>query len=510
MVELRNIQKYFPSNGVAALSGADFTLREGEIHALVGENGAGKSTLMHIMAGFVKPGGNFHPGLKRGCGTISVDGKDCVFNSPAQALNAGIGMVRQHPHLVPSFTVWENCILGSMKNPFVFMNQKAAAARAAFQNEKWNFRLPLEKYAKELTVSEEQKISILALLLRDVRYLIFDEPTAVLGDDESRNLFGIFGRLREEGKAVAIISHKLEEMARVADRVTVLRRGKTAAVLDSARLRETGADTLGELIFGPEESRVQARVKPSVIRGADAPALKLGGFTVRVPGRPLVRGIDLVLPRGMILGIAGVRDSGLETLELAVAGFLPFGGIFEINGKTQEKNSVESFRRLGGAYLGTRGEGIALPVEKQLIIHAHRRLQTHGFLKKRLLAKWTALIMKYAQAPEHLYRAPGTAFSGGQMQRLLLMREYAEDTPLLVLAEPGRGLDRRFRKKLALALKERAEKGAGILVFSAGCDELLEFADEVMVLRDGRLSPPISLYEGDPRGSIKKAMVGGE
>ncbi|MDR2181886.1 MAG: ATP-binding cassette domain-containing protein [Treponema sp.] len=499
MVELRKIQKHFSSNGVTALSGADFTLREGEIHALVGENGAGKSTLMHIMAGFIKPGG----------GTVSVDGKDCVFHSPARALRAGIGMVRQHPHLVPSFTVWENCVLGSMKNPFAFINQKACIAAAALQNEKWNLCLPLEKCAKELTVSEEQKISILALLLRDVRYLVFDEPTAVLNDAESQNLFEIFGRLRNEGKAVVIISHKLEEMAQAADRVTVLRQGKTAAVLTGAGLRKTGVDALGELVFGPEESTVQARVKPPEINDADAPVLRLGGFTVQVPGRPFVRGIDLVLRRGTILGIAGVRDSGLETLELALTGFLPSAGIFEINGTAQGTGSVQSFRRSGGAYLGTRNEGIALPVEKQLIIHAHRRFETHGFLQKRPLAGWTALIMKHAQVPEHLCRAPGTAFSGGQMQRLLLMREYAEDTPLLVLAEPGRGLDRRFRKRLAVILRERAEKGAGIVVFSTSCDELLTLADEVMVLRDGKLSPAISLYEGDPRDRIKKAMVGG-
>jgi simple sugar transport system ATP-binding protein len=536
MVLLHRIHKLFSPNGVKALDGADFDLREGEIHALVGENGAGKSTLMHIMAGF----------LKASEGIIIADGAETRFASPARALAAGIGMVRQHPRLVPEFSVWENCALGREKS---FLFSKRLAKEIAALNERWGFGLPLEKPASELTVSQGQKAAILSLLRRDVRYLIFDEPTAVLSPRETETLFELFRKLRDEGKGIALISHKLNETLNLADRVTVLRRGKTAGVLNADEAEEARLSTL---IFGsPGVLGGRVLLDGSAVPGslgvsggsvasggperfaADSgsgankipPALELRNVTVNVPGRPLIRGINLSVFSGGIVGIGGVRDSGLETLEMALTGYLPLSGTIVVNGTELNGRfrglgkNIRPFRNAGGSYLGTRAEGreeSGLSIRDILVVHAHRRFQKHGFLDTRKLAAWSKRVIRGAgvAGPDAVL---ASAFSGGQLQRILVMRELAEKSPLLVLAEPGRGLDQKSKNKLAIILRERAAAGAGILIFSTDSEELLSVCDTVTVLRNGLFSDTVIVRQaelGDPAefrallGRVQKAMVG--
>jgi simple sugar transport system ATP-binding protein len=489
MVLLHHIKKRFAANGVQALDGAEFELRDGEIHALAGENGAGKSTLMQILAGF----------FKADEGIILLDGQERKFSSPAKALAAGIGMVRQHPRLVPEFSVWENCILGS-EGGFRIAGRRHLKEVAAL-DEKWRFNLPLEKTAAELTVSEGQKAAILALLRRNVRYFIFDEPTAVLSPAEAENLFALFQALRDDGKGVILITHKLGEIATYADRVTVLRGGKTAAVLDEDEIDET---KLSELIFGTREKFPTKNTNETKLTKKfteNELVLELKNFSVNVAGRPLIRGVDLAVRRGEIVGIAGVRDSGLETLELAAAGFLPSSGTLAVNGSALadrlrgEAGCIAAFRAAGGAYLGTADETIApLSVRDILIIHAHRRFQKWGILDSKKLAAWSKRLIKGAGIEERSAAdgsdlVPASSFSGGQLQKILFIRELAEKTPLLILAEPGRGLDRKSRGKLARLLRGRADEGAGILLFSTDNDELLAVCDEVHILRNGRFEP---------------------
>ncbi|MDR0587337.1 MAG: ATP-binding cassette domain-containing protein [Treponema sp.] len=499
MVLLHKIHKRFTPNGVKALDGADFELREGEIHALVGENGAGKSTLMHIMAGF----------LKASEGVIIADGQEMVFSSPAKALAAGIGMVRQHPRMVQEFSVWENCVLG-VENSLWF--SKRCAKEIAALNERWNFGLPLEKPASALTVSQGQKAAILGLLRRDVTYLVFDEPTAVLSPPETESLFELFRKLRDEGKGIALISHKLNETLSLADRVTVLRRGKTAGTLNAGEAEE---GRLSALIFGV--FRRENSAEPSA--GAffnSPPALELKNVTVQVPGRPLIRGINLRVPPGGIVGIGGVRDSGLETLEMAVTGYLPLSGTITVNGKELDGGfhgfgkNIRPFRDAGGSYLGTHAEGAVesgketgVSMRDILVIHAHRRFQKYGFLQTRRLAAWSKRIVRGAgvAGPDTIL---ASAFSGGQLQRILFMRELAEKKPLLVLAEPGRGLDQKSKNKLAVILRERAAAGTGILIFSTDSEELLSVCDTVIVLRNGVFSDTVAIRpSGETTGSAE-------
>jgi simple sugar transport system ATP-binding protein len=512
MLLLRGIRRRFSVNGVQALDGADFELRGGEIHALLGENGAGKSTLMHIAAGY----------LRADEGTITVDGAEKRFASPARALDAGIGMVRQHPRLAGAFTVWENCILGAETSGAadhsnsLLLSKRRARAEIAALNERWGFRLPLEKPASALTVSEGQKTAVLALLRRNAKYLIFDEPAAVLSPDETETLFALFKKLRDEGKGVVIISHKLNETLRLAGRLTILRHGKTAAVINAA---ETEEGRLSELIFGgtvPGAARNNRTGRGNT--GMDASALELEELKVTVPGRPLIRGITLKLPQGRITGIAGVRDSGLETLELAVAGYLPITGKLSVNGHTLSGlcsgygGNVRAFREAGGAYLGAREKSAAaLPLRDILVIHAHRRFQKHGILNVRALAAWSRRILLDAGLPAGDGVFP-TAFSGGQFQRILLLRELEEKTPLLVLSDPFRGLDGKNREEIAAMLRERANEGSGILIFSSDSEELVSLCDMVMTLRNGALSGAVDLSGLNAAAAlsrVRKAMIGG-
>ncbi|MDR2079609.1 MAG: ATP-binding cassette domain-containing protein [Treponema sp.] len=514
MVELRSIQKYFPSNGVTALDNAEFDLRPGEIHALLGENGAGKSTLMHIMAGYLKPG----------AGHILIDGREQRFAAPVDALSAGIGMVRQYPHLVPEFKVWEDCILGAEASTAGIVNRKRAMLLAQSISDRWGFDLPLDRNTEMLTINQRQKAAVLALLLRgelsrkhrEIRYLIFDEVTAVLSPGETEGLFTLFRRLKAEGRGIVIISHKLEETLGLADRVSILRKGKTTAAMSAASL---DGEKAGRLMFGidPEEPETAGTVTlnsteqqyyPGLV-----PELRVQGLSVKIRGRPFIRNVDLELLPGKILGIAGVRDSGLETLELGITGFLrPSAGKIFLRGRDITGRGPRAFRDAQGAFISAdrTGKAIApsLRLRDNVIIHAHRRSRRgfwgrFGIMDEGLLKSWIGRILEAARVDRNPM-VKADSLSGGMLQRVILAREFAEDPAVMVLAEPGWGLDRPGRERLVLALKKQAERGKGALVFSTDVDELLSLSDEILVLRNGEFSDRIFLES--LRGKEKNAL----
>ncbi|MDR2483043.1 MAG: ATP-binding cassette domain-containing protein [Treponema sp.] len=523
MIALRGIQKRFSANGVLALDQAEFRLRPGEIHALLGENGAGKSTLMHIMAGFLRPD----------AGSILIEEKEVRFSGPAAALTLGIGMVRQHPNLVEGLTVWEDCILGAEPRRGFLLNRKAARERIAGLSERWGFGLDINARASRLTVSQRQKAAVLALLARNARFLIFDEPAAVLTPAETQGLFTLFRALKAEGKAVALISHKLDETLALADAITVLRRGKTIADREAAFF---SGESLRSLMFGggeplaaqAKEPAAQAK-KPAAHEARRPPAsrarlstvkLVVENLEVRVPGRPFIRGVRLEVCAGAILGIAGVRDSGLETLELTITGLLrPAAGRILLQGRDITGKGIRAFREAGGGYLGADRLGSALapalPIRDSLIIHAHRRarrgvLGRFGIMDRRFLDEWTAGIMDRAGVRVSPQDRAGF-FSGGMLQRLILAREFAEDASLLVMAEPGWGLDGPGRVRLHETLREYAASGGAVLLFSTDMDELLALADEIAALRNGvlsRLERPPARDGALLRERIGRAMVG--
>jgi simple sugar transport system ATP-binding protein len=609
MLELRRIDKYFPENGVQALSRVDFTLSPGEIHALAGENGAGKSTLMHILAGHIAPS----------AGEILLDGKPVRFSGPGAALDGGIGMVRQHPVLVPGFRVWEACVVGVPLRFPALVRKRLSCRKIRELSEQWGFGLDSSALTDALTVSERQKCAILALIVRKARYLIFDEPTAVLSPGETAAFFALLRRLRSEGRGIVLISHKLEETLAIADRITVLRRGQPAGTYKAA---EVDARFLGEVMFGEmgngleegsrewemgngleegsrkwemgnggdresgigsrgeEGSREQGAgsrgeegsrepgigsrgieatvcethgIYPGSPKGSlteppfpvprsplpcpepplpNIPLLSISSLSVEIPGRPFIRGVSLSAGAGEIAGIAGVRDSGLETLEQAVTGFLaPAEGEVTLCGQDITGRGPLAFRQAGGGYLSADRTGAALamnlPLYDNLIIHSHRRAQRgpFGLLDRRFLAGQVRAIMESAgvnRRPQN----PAWSFSGGMLQRLVLAREFdgfeesvessgfvesdgfAESGRVLVLAEPGWGLDAANRERLHRRLRAFADAGNGVLVFSSDVDELIALADTIRALHNGVLSPPFTPGTPSLRRQVAAAMTG--
>jgi simple sugar transport system ATP-binding protein len=433
-------------------------------------------------------------------------------------------MVLQHPTLVPGFKVWEDCILGAEPHAAGLLRPAASRKLVCESSRRWGFDLPVDQRTETLTASQRQKAAVLALILRKAAYLILDEVTAVLTPRETASLFELLKALKSAGKGIALISHKLEETLGIADRVTVIRRGRTQGTWPAVSLT---AERLSSLMFGSAET-AESGFPPdapafsveltSREKTAGEPLLSIKNLSAAVPGRPLIRGIDLSFARGNILGIAGVRDSGLETLELTLTGFLPpSAGSIILNGRELAGKGPAFFREAGGAYLGTdHSTAKGLPLADSIIIHAYRRsLQgfpgRFGIMNRSFLSAWIRMIMDRAGAPGNP-RLTGNSFSGGTLQRVALARELAEKASLLVLAEPGWGLDRNSRKNLAEELRAYRERGGGILIFSTDVDELLSVCDTILVLRNGFFSGRVDPQNGAPaedlKAAIGRAMVG--
>ncbi|MFQ3547635.1 MAG: ATP-binding cassette domain-containing protein [Termitinemataceae bacterium] len=525
MISLRHIHKYFPTNGIQALSGADFDLRKGEIHALVGENGAGKSTLMHILAGT----------LEMTSGQIEIDGHPVNISSPADALAVGIGMVRQHPQLVPGLSCWEDACLGSLPPLFSPLNTHTYRKRFQDLSDRWGFDLSSDQRTDRLTVSQRQKVAVLSLILRKVKYLILDEPTAVLTPLETERLFTLLNTLRAEGFGIVLISHKLEETIRISDRITVLQQGKTIGCYESSAVT---AQQLTALMFGQElehdfclanvpRHRLASSSGQSMDQSESVPVFRADQITVRAEGYARLRSVSLTVEAGSICGIAGVRDSGLETLEQTITGFLPIeGGSLELGGHVLNGQPPVAFRKAGLAYVCTDRLGRAVAprfsIFDSLILHAHRRFPF--LLDMHRLRSWASDILAQAQITTQnmttrfskrqaslLYR-PTESFSGGMLQRIILSREFAERPRLLVLAEPGWGLDAAGRVLLRTRLIEFVQQGGAVILLSSDIEELIQLSQKIVVLRDGaivweqevdNLTETLAL-----RTEIARAMVG--
>jgi len=508
---LRNVSKYFPSNGVQALSGAHFELRPGEIHALLGENGAGKSTLMHILAGH----------LEMTTGELLVDGIPRTFTSPGSALQTGIGMVRQHPVLVPGFSLWEDALLGLPGPPLAPLN--ARLGRRCFQDlsDRWGFDLDASTKTEHLTISQRQKASVLTLLLHQVQCIILDEPTAVLTPIETERLFSLLRKLRSDGLSIVLISHKLEETLSVADRLTILRQGKSVA---TRLTNETNTEELTQLMFGDafEQSNASMSFLHVVPAVQEEPILMVDHLSVAQKELAHLRDLSFSVHKGEVYGIAGVRDSGLETLELTITGFVkPLAGRILLNGRAVEHQGPLAFRRAGAAYVSAdrlgRAIALKLPIIDSLIVHAHRRFVKNRFLWPRFLdlkaiRSWARNIFGLSNIQGSL-DSPAEAFSGGQLQRLILAREFAEAAPLFVLAEPGWGLDAAGKVLLQERLDVYLKNGGTVLLFSTDVDELLQFSSHIMVIRDGRNVLELDVPEDEHlrpmlKSQISAAMVG--
>jgi simple sugar transport system ATP-binding protein len=481
VLEMRGISKRFPT-GTLANDGVDLDLRAGEIHGLLGENGAGKSTLMNILYGLVTPD----------AGEIVIDGKVVAVRDPADAIARGIGMVHQHFMLVPVLTVAENVILG---DEVVRAGQLLDLAEAGRRIRDLGARLGFDVHpgsrVDQLTVGQQQRIEILKAIYREARILVLDEPTAVLTPQETREIFSVLRRLREGGASIVFISHKLDEVLEIADRITVIRRGK---VVGSRRPAETSQSELAELMVG-------RAVSLQVDRGRSHPGaviLEVSGLHVKDDrGHETVQGIDLTVRAGEIVGIAGVAGNGQDEMVEALIGLRKAAaGHVRLDGTGIARASVNERRDRGIAYVPADrhrfGLVLTYRLDDNLVLTRYAEPPyaggPAGIVRDRaeIAAAAKRLIAEFdVRTPSPAVLA--ATLSGGNQQKCVVAREFRHDLKLLLLDQPTRGLDVGSIEFIHSQVIARRDAGVAVLLVSAELDEVLDLSDRVLVMYRGRI-----------------------
>jgi ABC-type uncharacterized transport system ATPase subunit len=475
-LEMRGITKRFP--GTLANDHIDLGVRPGEIHALLGENGAGKTTLMNILYGLISPDE----------GEIRIDGEPVVIRDPADAIARGIGMVHQHFMLVPVLTVAENVVLGAevMRGP-VLLDLAEAGRRIAKLSEQLGFTIDPNARVEQLSVGQQQRVEIVKALYRRARILVLDEPTAVLTPQETEEIFTVLRRLRGEGASVIFISHKLDEVLEIADRITVIRRGR---VVGERRPDATSEQELADLMVG---RAVSLRVDRGVAHPG-AVALSVRGL--RVPddrGHEVVRGLDLDVRGGEIVGIAGVAGNGQEELVEAIVGLRkPTSGRVELMGRDITGASPRQVRERGVGYVPADRQRYGLVLSYPLDDNFCLTDYYHAPFAQGIVRNDPAIRGHAAKLmTEYDVRAPGPAvrastLSGGNQQKIVVAREFGDDR-ILILDQPTRGLDVGSTEFIHKRAIEQRDQGTGVLLVSADLDEVLELSDRIVVIHRGRI-----------------------
>jgi simple sugar transport system ATP-binding protein len=493
LVQMRGISKSFA--GIIANDQIDLEVYRGEIHALLGENGAGKTTLMNVLFGLYRPDE----------GQILLQNRPVMLRSPADAIEFGIGMVHQHFKLVPPFTVTENIILGIRSRPLIDM--KAASRQVARVSEQYGLEIDPKARVQDLSVGEQQRVEILNSLCRQVEVLILDEPTAVLTPPEVEHLMVVLREMTEQGKAVIFISHKLDEVLRFTDRVTVLRSGKVAF---TTLTHQASKDQLAQKMIGREAAgkpgelkailpaeagveKVQTASQPSPV---SQPKIMLETDNLYVNddrGLPAVRGLSFKVHSGEILGIAGVDGNGQRELAEAIVRLRPLqAGQLFIGGKDAAAWDTRAFINHNTAYIvdDRQRDGLILDFDLNrnatLKLFEREPFSVWGLLDFKVMTRFTRQLMALFDI-----RAPGPyiqtgALSGGNQQKLILAREFSQNPYLIVANKPTRGLDIGATAFIRQKLLEQRARGAGILLISADLDEIVDLSDRILVLFEGR------------------------
>jgi general nucleoside transport system ATP-binding protein len=492
VAELKGIVKAFP--GVVANDGVDLSLRLGEVHALLGENGAGKTTLMSILTGIYRPD----------AGEVFIDGDEVHWRSPKQAIDAGIGMVHQHFRLVRPFTVAENVLLGH-GGGFRLARSEVEAKVADLAE---HYGLPVKPAARiwQLSVGEQQRVEILKALFREARILVLDEPTAVLTPQESEGLFETLRKMAAEGRTVVFISHKLDEVMSVADRVTVLRAGKRVVTVDRAA---TGKAELARWMMGREIAfRVEREPHPPGdvrLRIAGLRALGDLGLTV-------VNDVSIEVRAGEILGVAGVAGNGQRELAEAVAGVRSIeAGRIEIGGRDVTRASTAERIRAGLAYVPEDRLGVGLVGSMDATANAalkgFERFRRGPFFDRRAADEHTEALVQGFDIKMATIKAPVRLMSGGNVQKLLLARELSSRPQVLIASQPTAGLDVGATQSVREILMSQRDSGTGVLLVSEDLDELLALSDRVAVMYEGRIMGVLDAAQAD-RERVGLMMAG--
>lgn len=471
---MQGIVKRFP--GVLANDQADFELRRGEIHALLGENGAGKSTLMNILAGLYRPD----------AGSITVRGDAVVFTSPRQAIAVGIGMIHQHFMLVPSQTVTENMLIG-LDRPRFRLRLAEYDRKVAELGDRFGMRVDPRARIWQLSVGEQQRVEILKMLYRGADVLIMDEPTAVLAPLEVAALFTTLRAMAAAGKSIIFISHKLQEVMEIADRVTVLRRGRVvAAGIERAR---THPSELARLMVG-RDVQFQAQRQP---RMPGAVMLAIEDVSAENDrGLPALRGVALAVRAGEIVGLAGVAGNGQRELAEVITGLrrCTQGRVLLAGTPISNRSAAVAIER-GVAYIpedrNRVGSAPNLSITDNLIMKRYRQPPIgRGWRLDAAAAERFAAQLKDAyQIRTSSLQLPARLLSGGNLQRLILAREISSQPVCIVAMQPTQGLDIGAVETVHTLLLAQRQEGAAILLISEDLDELLALSDRIAVIYEG-------------------------
>jgi len=477
VLELRGITKQFP--GVLANDHVDFDLRRGEVHALLGENGAGKSTLMSILYGL----------YTADSGEILMNGKPVAIHSPKDAIELGIGMVHQHFMLIPVMTVTENIVLANEPvRAGVFIDEPAAEKRVEEVARTFKFAVDPHARIRDITVGQQQRVEIMKALYRNADIVILDEPTAVLTPQEAQELFEILRTLTREGISVIFITHKLNEVLEIADRITVLRRGKKVETFPREGATEAG---LARAMVGRE---VLLRVEKKPAQPGDL-LLQVEDLAVRDDrGLEAVRGVSLDVRAGEIVGIAGVDGNGQSELIDALTGLRSVSrGKILVGGRDLTRATARQALDAGMGHIPEdrqrRGLVLDFNLAENLVLHDYAKepFSHLGWVNPRRWIRWARGLLKEFDVRGGGPTTRGSSLSGGNQQKVVVAREVSRDPSVLIAAQPTRGLDVGAIEFVHRRLVEQRDAGKAVLLVSLELEEILSLSDRILVLYEGRI-----------------------
>ena len=501
VIEMNHITKQF--GNFKANDDITLQVKKGEIHALLGENGAGKSTLMSVLFGLYQPEE----------GEIRINGKTVNINNPNDANDLGIGMVHQHFKLVHNFTVLESIVLGRETTKMGVLKMDAARKKVMELSEKYKFKIDPDAYISDITVGMQQRVEILKMLYCDNDILIFDEPTAVLTPQEISELMKVMKQLIAEGKSIIFITHKLNEIKEVANRCSVLRKGKYIGTVEVA---ETSKEQMSEMMVGRKVNFIVD--KPEMTPGE--PVLEVKNLTVksRHHGKAAVDNVSFQVRKGEILCVAGIDGNGQSELVYGITGLIPIEhGQVILNGKDITKESIRQKCLDGVAHIpeDRHKDGLVLDytLQENLVLQSYytRRFQNHGFDAIRQYAKM--LIEKFDIRSSQGEKSIARGMSGGNQQKAIIARELDRNPEIVIAVQPVRGLDVGAIEYIHKQLIEQRDAGKAVLLVSLELDEVMNVSDRIIVMYEGEIvadldpkkitTEELGLYMAGAKRSVK-------
>ena len=476
---MEGISKIYP-NGFVANKDVTFSLYEKEILALVGENGAGKTTLMKILFGMEKPQE----------GRIFIDGKEVHFQNPIEAIAAGVGMVHQHFMQAPSLMVAENVVLGIEPIKGIRFDKQKAISMTQEVADKYDLHVDAKKRICDLSIGQRQKVEILKALVRDVNILVLDEPTAVLTPQETEELFEQIKTLREKGKSIIFISHKLDEVMRLCDRVTVLRHGR---ITGSEKTKNLNERLISRMMVGRDVitsiDKEKAEPKKTILECRDL-------ICINDEGRKIVDKVSFDIHEGEILGIAGVEGNGQNDVAMAITGLREYErGSIRILGTDIKGKSINQIRELGVSHisedrmlLGCAGE---MSVKENIVGDRvfRREFRKGPFMDRKRIDKFADQCIEEFEIACDSREEPIRMLSGGNIQKVIVAREFTSGAKLIIANQPTRGVDIGTSDMIRRKLIEKTRKeNIGSLLVSADLNEVLEVSDRLIVMYKGRIA----------------------